>query len=107
MQAPLRRTLLRRPAQAIKDAFALAGCLQGADRSSARQALERYEGMRRPRTRQVQLMSRRKLRNHLPDGPEQQQRDAQFAKGDPLRESAWLYGYDPGADGFTAPLPRL
>jgi salicylate hydroxylase len=40
-------------------------------------------------------MSRgRELRNHLPDGPEQRQRDAELARGDPLRQSAWLYGHD-------------
>ena len=39
-------------------------------------------------------MSRgRELRNHLPDGPEQLQRDAELARGDPLRDSAWLYGH--------------
>jgi salicylate hydroxylase len=82
-------------AQAIEDAFVLAGCLQNADRTAAPHALLRYEKIRRPRTSQVQVMSRgREQRNHLPDGPEQQQRDAQFANGDPLRESAWLYGHD-------------
>ncbi len=46
-----------------------------------------------PRASQVQIMSRgREARNHLPDGPQQQQRDAEFASGDPLRQSAWLYG---------------
>ena len=86
-------------AQAIEDAFVLAGCLRSADRVSAPHALRRYEQIRRPRTSQVQLMSRgRELRNHLADGPEQQQRDAQFADGDPLRQSAWLYGHDLEAD---------
>ena len=60
-----------------------------------RQALQRYEEIRRPRTSQVQVMSRgREVRNHLPDGAEQQRRDAEFAIGDPLRQSAWLYGHD-------------
>ena len=86
-------------AQAIEDAFVLAACLQTADRVSAPHALQRYERIRRPRTRRVQVMSRgREVRNHLPDGPEQQQRDAQFANGDPLRQSAWLYGHDLQAD---------
>ncbi len=86
-------------AQAIEDAFVLAGCLRTADRSSARHALRRYEEIRRPRTTQVQVMSRgREAPNHLPDGPEQQQRDTQFANGDPLRQSAWLYGHDLEAD---------
>ena len=82
-------------AQAIEDALVLAGCLRSTDLGSVRQALQRYEDIRRPRTSQVQVMSRgREVLNHLPDGPEQQQRDAQLAKGDPLRQSAWLYGYD-------------
>src|SRR5206468_2441102 len=82
-------------AQAIEDALVLAGCLRSTDHDSVRQALQRYEDIRRPRTSQVQVMSRgREVLNHLPDGPQQQQRDAQLAKGDPLRQSAWLYGYD-------------
>lgn len=86
-------------AQAVEDAVVLAGCLRGVDSGAVPQALQRYEQMRRPRTRQVQEMSRgREVRNHLPDGAEQQQRDAQFANGDPLRQSAWLYGYDVQAD---------
>ena len=59
------------------------------------QALQRYEEIRRPRATRVQLMSRgRELQNHLPDGPEQRQRDIDFASSDPLRQSAWLYGQE-------------
>lgn len=80
-------------AQAIEDAQALAHCLRGADRATLPAALARYEAIRRPRASQVQLMSRgREVRNHLPDGPEQTARDAELARGDPLRQSAWLYG---------------
>jgi salicylate hydroxylase len=86
-------------AQAIEDAVVLAACLRGADPRSARQALQRYEEIRRPRTSEVQVMSRgREVRNHLADGAEQQRRDAGFANGDPLRQSAWLYGHDLEAD---------
>lgn len=86
-------------AQAIEDAAALAACLRNADAHSAAAALLRYEEIRRPRASQVQLLSRgREIRNHLPDGPEQRQRDADFANGDPLRQSAWLYGYDLESD---------
>jgi salicylate hydroxylase len=86
-------------AQAIEDAVVLADCLQRAERDSVRQALLQYETIRRPRASEVQMMSRgREVRNHLPDGPEQQERDAQFANGDPLRQSAWLYGHDLEAD---------
>ena len=86
-------------AQAIEDAVVLADCLRNADAGSAGDALLRYEAIRRPRATQVQEMSRgREVQNHLPDGPEQQQRDARFANGDPLGQSAWLYGHDLQAD---------
>jgi len=86
-------------AQATEDAFVLAGCLRSADRGSVRHALRRYEEIRRPRASRVQVMSRgRGGADHLPDGPEQRQRDAEFAHGDPLRQSAWLYGHDLEAD---------
>jgi salicylate hydroxylase len=85
-------------AQAVEDAVALADCLRGADAESVPAALRRYEALRRPRASRVQLMSRgRELRNHLPDGPAQQQRDAALADGDPLRDSEWLYGYGAAA----------
>jgi len=92
-------------AQAIEDAVVLADCLQKADAGSVPQALQRYEAIRRPRTSQVQLMSRgREVRNHLPDGPEQERRDRELASGDPLRQSAWLYGHD--AERVDNPLSR-
>ena len=86
-------------AQAIEDAAVLAGCLRTADPTSVPDALRRYEEIRRPRASQVQLMSRgREVQNHLPDGPEQLHRDTEFVNGDPLRQSAWLYGHDLEAD---------
>jgi len=82
-------------AQAVEDAAALGACVAGVDRDGLPQALQRYEAIRKPRTSKVQLMSRgREVQNHLPDGPEQRARDAGFAAGDPLRQSAWLYGHD-------------
>jgi salicylate hydroxylase len=79
-------------AQAIEDGETLAACLRSADRNSVGAALKRYENIRRPRANQVLLGSRgREIRNHLPDGPEQRQRDLELAAGDPLRHSAWLY----------------
>lgn len=82
-------------AQAVEDAVAIAACLRGVDRDGVPGALARYEAIRRPRASEVQLMSRgREVRNHLPDGPEQAARDSAFASGDPLKASAWLYGYD-------------
>ena len=86
-------------AQAVEDAAVLAGCVGGADRASLPQALQRYERVRRPRTTQVQLMSRgREVQNHLPAGAEQEARDARLAKGQPLLDNAWLYGHDVDAD---------
>jgi salicylate hydroxylase len=86
-------------AQAVEDAAVLAGCLRGADRSSVAHALQRYEQIRRPRTTQVQIMSRgREVENHLPAGSEQEARDARLAHGQPLLDNAWLYGYDLDAD---------
>lgn len=85
-------------AQAVEDAVVLADCLRGVGSSDAAQALLRFDALRRPRASRVQTMSRgRELRNHLPDGPAQQERDAQFAGGAPLRDSAWLYGHEAGA----------
>ncbi|MGQ0509349.1 MAG: FAD-dependent monooxygenase [Betaproteobacteria bacterium] len=81
-------------AQAVEDALVLADCLRGVGQSGVADALLGYEAVRRPRATEVQLMSRgREVRNHLPDGPEQEKRDREFAAGDPLRQSAWLYGY--------------
>ena len=82
-------------AQAVEDAAVLADCLRDADARSMPQALRRYEEIRRPRASRVQLMSRgREVQNHLADGPEQRQRDLDFASSDPLRQSAWLYGQE-------------
>lgn len=83
-------------AQAIEDGVALAACLR--DVRDVPAALRHYEELRAPRANEVLRMSRgREVRNHLPDGPEQERRDAEFASGNPLRDSAWLYGYEAGA----------
>lgn len=90
-------------AQAIEDAQVLGACLRGADAATLPQALQRYEAQRRPRASEVQLMSRgRELRNHLPDGPAQRQRDAELASGQPLRQSAWLYGREASGAEWAA-----
>jgi salicylate hydroxylase len=81
-------------AQAIEDGAVLAACLAagGADPAAA---LRRYEALRRRRTTRVQRLSHARLRaNHLPDGPEQQARDATFAAQDPLSHNAWMYAHD-------------
>ncbi|MPY57648.1 FAD-dependent monooxygenase [Streptomyces spongiae] len=80
--------------QAIEDAAVLAACL--ADRSTdPPSALATYERLRLPRATRVQEASRGRLvHNHLPDGPEQRERDRAFAAEDPLGHNAWLYSYD-------------
>jgi salicylate hydroxylase len=88
-------------AQAIEDGAALAAALAaGADDPAA--ALLRYERARLPRVSRLQAMSRaNKIRFHMPDGPAQQARDAEWARAgggdrspDALR---WLYAHDPAA----------
>jgi salicylate hydroxylase len=92
-------------AQAIEDGAALAACLSAAHDGDVAPALRRYEQMRLPRVSRVQALSRaNKTRFHLPDGPEQQTRDAEWARlmregpsnraPDALR---WLYAHDPAA----------
>jgi salicylate hydroxylase len=82
-------------AQGVEDAVALADCLKSAEADTVETALKRYEELRRPRANHVLLMSRgREIQNHLPDGPEQQQRDEAFAAADPLKQAAWLYGHE-------------
>ncbi|HEY7483094.1 MAG TPA: FAD-dependent monooxygenase [Streptosporangiaceae bacterium] len=88
-------------AQAIEDAVVLAGCL-AANPSTPLAALRRYERIRRPRATRLQVLSRgRERTNHLPDGPEQQARDAAFAAEDPLAHNGWIYGHD-AADSLTS-----
>jgi 2-polyprenyl-6-methoxyphenol hydroxylase-like FAD-dependent oxidoreductase len=86
-------------AQAIEDGAALAACLAaGANDPAA--ALRRYEELRLPRVTRLQQMSRaNKYRYHMPDGPEQQARDAEWARaGDRSPEALrWLFDYDPAA----------
>jgi salicylate hydroxylase len=90
-------------AQALEDALVLAACLRGVASAALPAALQRYDAIRRPRASRVQLMSRgREIRNHLPDGPEQRSRDAELARGNPLADSAWLYGHDLDADLLAA-----
>jgi salicylate hydroxylase len=82
-------------AQAIEDGATLAACLADDD---APAALRRYEALRRPRaTRLQELSAANKTRFHLPDGPEQEARDAEMARGATdwsIDAVAWLYGHD-------------
>ncbi len=83
-------------AQAIEDGAALAAWLRAGD--DVGKALQQYERARQPRVTRLQAMSRaNKIRFHMPDGPNQQARDAEWAQAadrapDALR---WLYDYDP------------
>ena len=83
-------------AQAIEDAAVLAACLTD-DRYDVPAALARYESLRRGRTARVQAISRANGRRfHLPDGPDQRQRDAAMASSFGLSPDIdWLYGHDP------------
>jgi len=83
-------------AQAIEDGATLASCLQtGQD---IPEALRLYEELRLPRASKIQgLSAQNKIRFHLPDGPEQEERDAMMASGSTdwsLRAVAWIYGHD-------------
>jgi salicylate hydroxylase len=84
-------------AQAIEDGAALARCL-AANLADPAAALRRYESLRVPRTTRLQEVSHGRAHvNHLPDGPEQQARDAAFKDADPLAASAWIYAHDASA----------
>jgi salicylate hydroxylase len=78
--------------QAIEDAAALATCLSD-ETATVAQALERYEGLRKARTRQIQLGSRANAACfQLPDGPPADERNARLRS---LPETVgWIHGYD-------------
>ena len=84
-------------AQAIEDGAVLARCL-AADPADPAAALRNYESLRIPRTTRLQEVSHARAHvNHLPDGPEQQARDASFKDTDPLTASAWIYAHNADA----------
>jgi salicylate hydroxylase len=88
-------------AQAIEDGATLATCLSQTEAQNVPEALRRYEAIRLPRASRVQSLSENnKTRFHLPDGPAQQARDAEMARGATdfsLMAVSWLYGYDAGS----------
>lgn len=91
-------------AQAIEDAAVLAGSL-AEQLDDPVSALRRYEDARLPRTAQLQERSHdRAVVNHLPDGPEQVERDRAFALTDPLVANGWIYGYDVDEALASTPL---
>ncbi len=84
--------------QSIEDGATLTACLVQTD-GNVSGALARYESLRKPRTTRLQEMSRHnKTRFHLPDGIDQQKRDAQTAAaGDrSIAAVGWLYAHDAG-----------
>ena len=84
-------------AQAIEDGATLTACLLAAGDGDPEAALKRYERLRLPRVTRLQEMSRaNKTRFHLPDGPAQEARDAEWARAsDRSPESLrWLFEFD-------------
>ena len=96
-------------AQAIEDGATLAACLAKLGKERVPEALRLYEAHRLPRASRLQAMSAdNKLRFHLPDGPEQQARDAAMASGATdwsLSAIAWVYAHDAGLLRPTAIHP--
>ncbi len=96
---PMQPHMAQGAAQALEDGAALTACLRQSD--DVVDALARYERLRKARTAHVQsLATANKTRFHLPDGPEQQARDAAMGAGGTdwsLRTIGWLYGYDAAA----------
>jgi salicylate hydroxylase len=83
--------------QAIEDGACLAACLARLGPNAVPEALRLYEHLRLPRATRLQELSRaNKTRFHLPDGPLQEQRDAEMAaRGDrAIAAIGWLYGHD-------------
>jgi salicylate hydroxylase len=93
---PMLPFLAQGAAQAIEDAAVLTACL-AKTQNDFPHALRRYERLRLPRTAKIQSIARGNMtRNHLPDGPEQQKRDAQMAAGQAvwsIGATAWIYDY--------------
>ena len=83
-------------AQSIEDGATLASLLQAMP-DDVPGALQRYEAVRKPRATRLQQASfANRTRFHLPDGPEQQARDAAMAaSGDrSIANIGWLYSHD-------------
>ncbi|MFV0258698.1 MAG: FAD-dependent monooxygenase [Acidimicrobiales bacterium] len=100
-------SVLIRPERGFGDGFT-AG--RAADRAHLADRLAAYEQIRKPRTSRIQQRAyRNRTTFHLPDGPEQQRRDAALADAgsrDPDGDAGtaaldWLHGHDP----FAVPVP--
>ncbi len=104
---PMLPFLAQGAAQAIEDGATLAGVLaRTGDNVPA--ALKRYESLRLPRTARIQAVAAgNKIRNHLPDGPEQRARDASMAAGTAdwsIGASDWVYEHDATAAAASGSL---
>ncbi len=89
-------------AQSIEDAAVLARCL-AQDTENPPEALRCYETQRITRTTRLQEISHDRAHvNHLPDGPEQEARDAALADADPLVANGWIYAYDAEVDAAAS-----
>ncbi|HET9271852.1 MAG TPA: FAD-dependent monooxygenase [Vicinamibacterales bacterium] len=85
--------------QSIEDAIVLAACLAGAGSGPFATAIERYERLRRGRTRKVQYASISAVDIlHLPDGENADRRDARLATFDnALHHLGWIHEFDAAA----------
>jgi salicylate hydroxylase len=93
---PMLPMMAQGAAQAIEDGAALAALLRSMP-DDVEGALARYEAVRKPRaTRLQELSAVNRTRYHMPDGPEQEQRDALMAaSGDrSFANLRWLYEHD-------------
>jgi salicylate hydroxylase len=98
---PMLPFLAQGAAQAIEDGATLAGFLARADVAGIPAALRQYETLRLPRTTRVQQASKEnQSRFHLPDGPQQRERDARIGDAETdwfLKAIGWVYTHDAGA----------
>ncbi|MCI2422231.1 FAD-dependent monooxygenase [Saccharopolyspora sp. K220] len=82
--------------QAIEDAVALATLLATRDGNTAREALQAYESLRRPRVAEVQRGARANGQRYDSAYDDLNERDAEIAASVTFR--SWLYDYDVEAD---------
>lgn len=85
--------------QTIEDVVVLARCLAESSPREFAQAQERYERLRRGRTRKVQFASITTADMlHLPDGPAADQRNARLGTHEGmLKHLGWIHEFDPAA----------
>jgi salicylate hydroxylase len=95
---PMLPTKAQGSAQAIEDGATLALLMAQADAQNVADVFRKYEAIRMARVNRVQNEAGdNRSRFHLPDGPEQQRRDAEWARSGAdfsPQTAAWLFGYD-------------